>query len=156
MLCQRAVRNSLRENRRTLNHERPLQDSAILFSTPGMDGGIGILLGKSQGFLKFSATPRVENQTDFSAGKCHLLYFVVVPESLRKVSEPFSDPGRSGMFRHNASLAIPHLKSFAAIPSISRVHLGHTNRSVSLSHESQREIALAVSEPQPNRAIQCH
>ena len=104
----------------------------------------------------------------------------------------------SGMFRRSASLAIPHLKSFAAIPSVSRVHLGHTNRSVSLSHESQREIALvlalsrpipyyqqgdvgekngpvlrkvmdidvsravgiarfeSVSEPQLNRAIQCH
>ena len=48
----------------------------------------------------------------------------------------------SGMFRRSASLAIPHLKSFAAIPSVSLVHLGHTNRSVFLSHESQREIDL--------------
>ena len=48
----------------------------------------------------------------------------------------------SGMFRRSASLAIPHLKSFAAIPSVSLVQLGHTNRSVFLSHESQREIAL--------------
>ena len=48
----------------------------------------------------------------------------------------------SGMFRHSASLAIPHRKSFAAIPSVSLVLLGHTNRSVFLSHESQREIAL--------------
>ena len=46
------------------------------------------------------------------------------------------------MFRRSASLAIPHLKSFAAIPSVSLVQLGHTNRSVFLSHESQREIAL--------------
>ena len=46
------------------------------------------------------------------------------------------------MFRRNASLAIPHLKSFAAILSVSLVQLGHTNRSVFLSHESQREIAL--------------
>ena len=48
----------------------------------------------------------------------------------------------SGMFRRSASLAIPHLKSFAAIPSVSLVHLGHTNRSVFLSHESQCEIDL--------------
>ena len=47
-----------------------------------------------------------------------------------------------GMFRRSASLAIPHLKSFAAIPSVSLVQLGHTNRSVFLSYESQREIAL--------------
>ena len=40
------------------------------------------------------------------------------------------------------SLAIPHLKSFAAIPSVSLVQLGHTNRNVFLSHESQREIAV--------------
>ena len=42
------------------------------------------------------------------------------------------------MFRRSASLAILHRKSFAAIPSL----LGHTNRTVKLSHESQREIAL--------------
>ena len=46
------------------------------------------------------------------------------------------------MFRRSAALAIPHLKSFAAIPSVSLVQLGHTNRSVFLSRESQREIAL--------------
>ena len=46
------------------------------------------------------------------------------------------------MFRRSASLALPHLKSFAAIPSVSLVQLGHTNRSVFLSHESQREIDL--------------
>ena len=45
------------------------------------------------------------------------------------------DLKNSGRFRHSASLAIPHRKSFAAIPSISLVLLGHTNRSVSLSHE---------------------
>ena len=46
----------------------------------------------------------------------------------------------SGMFRRSASLAIPHHKNFAAIPSLSLVALllGHTNRSVSVSHESQR------------------
>ena len=38
--------------------------------------------------------------------------------------------GLSGMFRRSASLALPHLKSFAAIPSVSLVQLGHTNRSV--------------------------
>ena len=48
----------------------------------------------------------------------------------------------SGMFRRSASLAIPHLKSFAAIPSVFLVQFGHTNRNVFLSHESQREIAL--------------
>ena len=55
------------------------------------------------------------------------------------------------MFRRSASLAILHLKSFAAIPSVSLVRLGHTNRNVFLSHESQREIALveALSRPIP-------
>ena len=48
----------------------------------------------------------------------------------------------SGMFRHSASLAIPHRKSFAAIPSVSLVLLAHTNRNVSWSHESQREIGV--------------
>ena len=47
-----------------------------------------------------------------------------------------------GIFRHNASLAIPHCKSFAAIPSFTIVLPGHTNRNVSLSHESRHEIAL--------------
>ena len=46
------------------------------------------------------------------------------------------------MFRRSASLAIPHLKSFATIPSVSLVQLVHTNRSVFLSYESQSEIAL--------------
>ena len=50
--------------------------------------------------------------------------------------------GLSGMFRRSASLAILHRKSFAAIPSVSLALLGHTNRSVKLSHESQRQIAL--------------
>ena len=61
------------------------------------------------------------------------------------------DSNLSGMFRRSASLAIPHLKSFAAIPSVSLVQLGHTNRNVFLSHESQREIALvkALSRPIP-------
>ena len=54
------------------------------------------------------------------------------------------------MFRRSASLAIPHLKSFATILSVSLVQLGHTNRNV-LSHESQWEIALiwALSRPIP-------
>ena len=34
------------------------------------------------------------------------------------------------------------LQVSSAILSVSRVHLGHTNRNVSVSHESQREIAL--------------
>ena len=50
----------------------------------------------------------------------------------------------SGMFRRSASLAIPHHKSFAAIPSVSLVLLVHTNRNVRLSHESQRETALVT------------
>ena len=55
------------------------------------------------------------------------------------------------MFRRSASLAIPHHKSFAAIPSVSLVLLGHTDRNVKLSHESQRELALvcALSRPIP-------
>ena len=58
-------------------------------------------------------------------------------------------PTLSGMFRRSASLAIPHLKSFAAIPSVSLALLGHTNRSVFLSHESLREIALAKTLSRP-------
>ena len=48
----------------------------------------------------------------------------------------------SGMLRRSVSLAIPHRRSFAMIPRVSLVLLGHTNRSVLLSHESQHEIAL--------------
>ena len=48
----------------------------------------------------------------------------------------------NGMFRCSASLVIPHLRSFAAMPCASLVLLGHTNRSVSFTHKSQREIAL--------------
>ena len=53
------------------------------------------------------------------------------------------------MFRCSASQAIPHLKSFAAIPSVSLVLLGHTNRNVLVSHELQRGITLiwALSRP---------
>ena len=55
------------------------------------------------------------------------------------------------MFRRSASLAIPHRRSFTAIPSVSLVLLGHTNRSISVSHESQHEIVLvwALSRPAP-------
>ena len=49
------------------------------------------------------------------------------------------------MFRRSASLAIPHTKRFAAIRSVSLVLLGHTNRNVKLSLESQREIALVLA-----------
>ena len=58
----------------------------------------------------------------------------------------------SGQFRRNSSLAIPHHTSFAATPSVSWVHLGHTNHNVSVSHESQREVALvwAISGPIPD------
>ena len=56
------------------------------------------------------------------------------------------------MFRRSVSLAIPHRKSFAAIPSVPLVHLGQTNRSVSASHKSQHEISLilALSRPIPD------
>ena len=50
----------------------------------------------------------------------------------------------NGMFRRSALQAIPHCKSFAAIPSVSLVLLVRTNRNVSLSRESQREVALDV------------
>ena len=58
----------------------------------------------------------------------------------------------SGSFRCSASLAIPHRKSFATIPSVSPAFLGHTHRNVSSSHESQCEIALvlALSRPIPD------
>ena len=46
------------------------------------------------------------------------------------------------MFCRSASLAIPHRKTFAATPSVSLVLLGHTNRNVKLTHES--EIALGT------------
>ena len=49
----------------------------------------------------------------------------------------------NGMFRRSASLAIPHLKSFAAIPSLSLVQLGHTNRSVSC--HTNRSVKLPSS-----------
>ena len=55
----------------------------------------------------------------------------------------------SGMFRRSASLAILHRKSFAAKLSVSLVLLGHTNRSVKLSHELQRQIALVQSLSRP-------
>ena len=70
---------------------------------------------------------------------------------MSSVFSPTHSRDLSGMFRRSASLALPHLKSFAAIPSVSLVQLGHTNRSVFLPHESQREIALvqALSRPIP-------
>ena len=56
----------------------------------------------------------------------------------------------SGMFCRSASLAIPHLvKSIAAIPSVSAMLLGHTNRNVNLSHESQCEIAFVYAHSRP-------
>ena len=47
----------------------------------------------------------------------------------------------SGMFRRSASLAIPHLKSFAAIPAVSRVQLGHT-KSQRFSCHTNRSVEL--------------
>ena len=49
--------------------------------------------------------------------------------------------GFEGSRIKNASQLSQEL-TFTAIPSVSLVHLGHTNRNVSVSHESQREIAL--------------
>ena len=46
------------------------------------------------------------------------------------------------VFRHSALLAAPHLKNFAAIPSVSLMLFGYTNRNVSLSREWQCKIAL--------------
>ena len=59
---------------------------------------------------------------------------------LKSLQHNFQPRLLSGRFRHNASLAIPHRKSFAAIPSVSWCSLGtrivafrcHTNRSVQL------------------------
>ena len=52
------------------------------------------------------------------------------------------DSELSGRFRRSASLALPHRRSFASIPSVSLVHLGHTNRNFLLPRGSLREIAL--------------
>ena len=60
--------------------KRPLQDSAIIFSTPGM-GESAFFCSNHRVSCKCS-NPQDGKSTDFSAGKCHLLYFVVVPESL--------------------------------------------------------------------------
>ena len=46
------------------------------------------------------------------------------------------------MLCRSASPAILRRKGFAGIPSVSLVLPGHTNRNVSVSYESQREIAL--------------
>ena len=56
------------------------------------------------------------------------------------------------MFCCGASLAIPHRKRIAGIASISLAHLGHMNRNVLVSHNSQRDIALflALSRPIPD------
>ena len=48
-------------------------------------------------------------------------------QSYRQINQHPSLPWNlSGMFRRSASLALPYLKSFAAIPSVSLVRLGHT------------------------------
>ena len=48
----------------------------------------------------------------------------------------------NGSFRCSASLVISHRISFAAIMSVSGVHLGHMNRNVSVPNKSQHKIAL--------------
>ena len=76
----------------------------------------------------------------FSDFPCFLVCFAFFPRIL----------WLSGMFRCSASLAIPHRKSFAAIPSVSLVHLGtriamfrcHTNRSVELPSFRQTDSLL--------------
>ena len=60
--------------------KRPLQDSAIIFSTPGW--GNLRFTAQITGFPANVSNPQGGKSTDFSAGQCHLLYFVVVPESL--------------------------------------------------------------------------
>ena len=55
---------------------------------------------------------------------------------------PFFFPGLSCQFRCNVSQAIADRTSSAALPSLARVHLRHMNRNISVSCESQREIAL--------------
>ena len=78
MFAFHGIRGSL--NRYT---KKTLQDSANIFSTPGM--------GKSAFYCANHRVANVSNpqggkSTDFSAGKCHLLYFVVVPESPRDIA----------------------------------------------------------------------
>ena len=60
--------------------KRPLQDSAIIF--PFSDLGNLRFTAQIAGFPANVSNPQGGKSTDFSAGKCHLLYFVVVPESL--------------------------------------------------------------------------
>ena len=71
------------EIRGTLNRctrKRPLQDSAIIFFTL-WQGNLHCTAQVTEFPANFS-NPQDGKSTDFSAGKCHLLYFVVVPESL--------------------------------------------------------------------------
>ena len=71
--------------RRTFNRytKRPLQDSAIIFSTHGMGESAFYCAKQITVFPADFCTPQGGKSTDFSGGKCHLLYFVVVPQSLK-------------------------------------------------------------------------
>ena len=73
-------------------------------------------------------------------------------EKLLRASSFIATCALSGLCRHCASLAIPHRTRVAAIPSVSQVHLEHTNRSGSVPNESEREIALfdTLSRPIPD------
>ena len=63
--------------------KRPLQDSAILFSTFGM-GESAFYCANHRVSCKCHQPPGWLTFAGFSAGKFHLLYLVVVPESLNK------------------------------------------------------------------------
>ena len=61
---------------RALNRytKSPLQDSVIIFSTPGMGGNLRFTAQIPE-FSANVSSPQGGKSTDFSAGKCHLLYF---------------------------------------------------------------------------------
>ena len=56
--------------------KRPPQDSVIILSTPGT--GNLRFTAQITGFPAYVSNPQGGKSTNFSAGKCHLLYFVVV------------------------------------------------------------------------------
>ena len=60
--------------------KRPLQDSATIFPLPGWENLR--FAAQITGFPANVSNPPGGKSIDVSGGKCHLLYFVVVPESL--------------------------------------------------------------------------
>ena len=94
--------------------------------------------GPNFGHPKFvSQNSALESSLDSGSGGAKSPVQMFVPDEILF----FQDWGPEGRSRRNDSLAIPHRKSFAAIPSVSLLH-GHTSRTVSLSHGSRREITL--------------